>query len=32
METFLQSPWAPLLLAAVVWGVVQLVKALLDRR
>ena len=32
METFLQSPWAPLLLAVVVWGVVQLVKALLDRQ
>lgn len=32
METFPQSPWAPLLLASVVWGVVQLVKALLDRQ
>lgn len=32
METFLQSPWVPLLLTVVVWGVVQLVKALPDRR
>lgn len=32
MGAFLQSPWAPLLLAAVVWGVVQLVKALLYRK
>ena len=32
MDAFLQSPWAPLLLAVVVWGVVQLIKALLDRK
>lgn len=29
MDAFLQSPWAPLLLTVVVWGVVQLIKALL---
>ena len=32
MDAFLQSPWAPLLLTVVVWGVVQLIKALLDRK
>lgn len=33
MDAFLQSPWAPLLLlTVVVWGLVQLIKALLDRK
>ncbi len=32
MDAFLQSPWAPLMLTVVVWGVVQLIKALLDRK
>lgn len=32
MDAFLQSPWAPLLLEVVVWGVMQLVKALLARK
>lgn len=36
MDAFLQSPWAPLLLllllTVVVWGIVQLIKALLDRK
>ena len=32
MDAFLQNPWAPLLLTVVVWGVVQLIKALLDRK
>ena len=32
MDAFLQSPWVPLLLTVVVWGVVQLIEALLDRK
>ena len=32
MDAFLQCPWAPLLLTVVVWGLVQLIKALLDRK